>query len=334
VGNHYEFAEMAGELLGELNGSHTGCRYRPKNPKGDQSARLGVFFDWGYQGAGMKIEEILPASPLLRLKRVPSPGTILESIDGTVIAATEDPWPLLNRKEGKTTLLGFFDPQSGDRWSETMKPIGGSALNDLLYDRWVQRNQERVDTDSKGRLGYVHVRGMDSASFREVFRDALGKHAKREALIVDTRFNGGGWLHDDLATFLSGEVYVTFQPRFGMTGWDPMTKWTKPSAVLMSESNYSDAHAFPYVYKTLGIGPLIGMPVPGTMTAVWWEPLHDGQLVFGIPQVGAKDKNGNYLENQQLEPDVRQENPAEHLVQNRDDQLAKAIEVLLARLTP
>lgn len=112
-------------------------------------------------------------------------------------------------------------------------------------------------------------------------------------------------------------------------GWDPMGRWTKPSAVIMSESNYSDAHAFPYVYKTLKIGKLIGMPVPGTMTAVWWEQLHDGELVFGIPEVGSKDLNGNYLENHQLEPDIRQPNEYEKAVTGEDQQLEKAVEELM-----
>jgi C-terminal processing protease CtpA/Prc len=71
----------------------------------------------------------------------------------------------------------------------------------------------------------------------------------------------------------------------------------------MSEGNYSDAHMFPVTYRALGIGKLVGMPVAGTGTAVWWEGLQNG-MWFGIPQVGMIDNNGNYLENQQLEPDV------------------------------
>ena len=110
------------------------------------------------------------------------------------------------------------------------------------------------------------------------------------------RHNGGGWLHDDLATLLSGKEYQRFEPRGQYIGSDPYNKWTKPSCVLMCEDNYSNAHGFPWVYKTLGIGKLIGAPVPGTMTAVWWETQIDPTLVFGIPQVGVKDMQGNYLE--------------------------------------
>jgi C-terminal processing protease CtpA/Prc len=103
----------------------------------------------------------------------------------------------------------------------------------------------------------------------------------------------------------------------------------KPSVVLISESNYSDAHGFPFAYKTLGIGELVGMPVPGTMTAVWWETLQDNSLYFGIPQVGTKDEDGNYLENKQLEPDYPVRQDYDVVVKGRDQQLEKAVEVLL-----
>ena len=74
--------------------------------------------------------------------------------------------------------------------------------------------------------------------------------------------------------------------------------------MLACEDNYSNAHGTPYVYKTLGIGKLIGTPVAGTMTAVWWERQIDPSIVFGIPQVGCMDMQGKYLENQTLQPDI------------------------------
>jgi len=186
-----------------------------------------------------------------------------------------------------------------------------------------------VDKLSNGRLGYVHVRGMNSESFREVYSKVLGKFYDKEAIVIDTRGNGGGWLHDDLATFFSGKVYVDYYPREQHYGHDPMTKWTKPSILLVNESNYSDAHGFPYAYQTLKIGKIVGMPVPGTMTAVWWETLQDNSLYFGIPQVGTKDANGNYLENHQLEPDYKVWNDFDKMAKGEDQQLEKAVDVLL-----
>lgn len=175
----------------------------------------------------------------------------------------------------------------------------------MLYTRWVENRRKEVEKLSGGKVGYVHVRGMNDESFRTVYEDVLGKNSQKESLIVDTRFNGGGWLHDDLVTLLSGKKYIDIYPREKHRGQEPFRKWTKPSVVLMGEGNYSDAHMFPYSYRANGIGKLIGMPVPGTGTAVWWETQIDPTLVFGIPQVGMLDMNGKYLENNQLEPDVK-----------------------------
>jgi C-terminal processing protease CtpA/Prc len=111
---------------------------------------------------------------------------------------------------------------------------------------------------------------------------------------------------------------------------EPGKRWWKPSAVVMGEGNYSDAHFFPWAYRKNGIGPLIGMPVPGTATAVWWERLHTGDLYFGIPQVGTIDlDDGTYLENAELQPDHEVRISAEDAAAGRDPQLEKAVGVLL-----
>ncbi|MCR5351237.1 MAG: peptidase S41, partial [Bacteroidales bacterium] len=187
-----------------------------------------------------------------------------------------------------------------------------------------------VERLSGGRIGYVHVEGMDSPSFREVYSKALGKYRNCDALIVDTRHNGGGWLHDDLVTLLGGKSYAEFRPRGEYIGQEPFSKWTKPSCVLVCEDNYSDASGFPFAYRALGLGKLIGAPVPGTMTAVWWENLINDQLVFGIPEVGTYSvKDGRYLENMQLEPDILVYNDPASLLEGKDPQLEAAVQEML-----
>ena len=225
-------------------------------------------------------------------------------------------------------LLDLFDPRTNTRWAQTVKPITPGEENQLLYKRWVERCRHLVDSLSGGRLGYVHVEGMDDQSFRVVYEEALGRYHDREGLVVDTRFNGGGWLHDDLATFLNGKTYMRMEPRGQKLGTEPQFKWQKPSVVVMSEGNYSDAHMFPVTYRALGIGQLVGMPVAGTGTAVWWEGLQNN-MWFGIPQVGMIDNNGNYLENQQLEPDVMQALDPAAVISGRDQQLEAAVKALM-----
>ncbi|MCF8367721.1 MAG: peptidase S41 [Bacteroidales bacterium] len=332
ITNNFDFAEMLSEMLGELNASHTGSGYRFKDEGGDKTAKLGAFYDPDFEGTGLKILEIIDKSPLLQAGSKIDTHTIIEKIDDILIGNDMNYFQLLNHKAGKNTLLSLYNPNTGDRWEETVKPITISQENQLLYQRWVKKMRSLTDSLSEGRIGYVHVRSMNSASFREFYSEVLGRNWGKEALVVDTRFNGGGWLHDDLATMLNGKKYADFYPRGVHYGFEPQNKWIKPSIVLISESNYSDAHGFPFAYKALEIGDCVGMSVPGTMTAVWWETLQDNSLYFGIPQVGTKDIEGNYLENKQLEPDYTVRQDYDEVVKGRDQQLEKAVEVLLRGL--
>ncbi|MCP4438695.1 MAG: peptidase S41 [Aureispira sp.] len=331
INNGHDYAEMMSELLGELNASHTGCRYRPSSSGGDQTASLGIFYDASHTGKGIKIKEIMPQSPLIKKSSKIKAGTVIEKIDGVEITADLNYNKLLNRKEGKYTLLSLFDASSGERWEEVVKPIGRRQEFNLRYKRWIENCKAITEKVSGGRIGYVHVKGMNNESFKAVYEEALGENFEKEAIIVDTRFNGGGWLHDDLATFLSGTPYLKMMPRGQDLGREPMFKWYKPSAVLMGESNYSDAHMFPYVYKALNVGKLVGMPVPGTATAVWWERLQNG-MVFGIPQIGMVTNDGKYLENTQLEPDIKVAHKMEEVTKGKDAQIEAAVKDLLKQL--
>jgi len=334
INNSVDFSELLSEMLGEVNASHTGSRYRPeRSPANDATASLGVYLDNNYTGNGVKIAEVLDRSPLFKAKQKIKAGFIIEEIDGVKITPEQNYYALLNRKAEKKTLVGFFDDKTSKRWNEVIEPISLGNENKLAYDRWVKKREKDVERLSGGKLGYVHVEGMDSESFRNVFEKALGKYNDAEALIVDTRFNGGGWLHDDLATFLSGKIYMSFEPRGQKNmGNEPQFKWQKPSAVLISEGNYSDAHMFPYTYKALGIGKLIGMPVPGTGTAVWWEKMVDGKTIFGVPQVGMRTVNeGKLMENYQLEPDVKVKNEPAKVNAGEDQQLEAAVIELLKK---
>ena len=174
---------------------------------------------------------------------------------------------------------------------------------------------------------------MNSASFREVYSKALGKYRTCGALIVDTRNNGGGWLHNDLATFLDGKMYTKREARGVYMAPEPYDKWVKPSCVVVCEANYSDACGFPYCYRALGTGKIIGAPVPGTATSVWWENQVDPSLVFGIPQIGSWSvSNGRYLENLQLEPDITVYNDPESVARGEDKQLEAAVAEMLKEI--
>lgn len=331
INNNYDFAEMLAELLGELNASHTGASYRGGGSS-SHTATLGVFYDETFDGDGLKIKEILEKGPLDLTNGKIKAGMIIRKINNREIKKGEDYFRLLENLSGKRVMLTIYDPSTKKEWEEYVKPTSYIAQSGLLYNRWVKQRQEMVEKLSDGKIGYVHVKGMDSPSFRKVYSELLGKYRNKEAIIVDTRYNGGGWLHEDLLHLLSGKKYAEFVPRGQFIGEDPFAQWNKPSAVLVSESNYSNAHGFPWAYKELGLGKVIGMPVPGTMTAVWWETLMDPSLVFGVPQVGMKDNQGRILENMQLEPDIKVTNDPTSAMKGRDLQLEAAVKSLLKEI--
>ena len=170
---------------------------------------------------------------------------------------------------------------------------------------------------------------MSDDSFRKAYKDLLGRYNTREGVVIDTRWNGGGRLHEDIEVLFSGDKYFTQVVRGVETCDMPSRRWNKPSIMVQCEANYSNAHGTPWVYKHRGLGKLVGAAVPGTMTSVNWVDLQDPELYFGIPVVGYRLPDGSYLENKQLEPDIKVLNDPATVVKGADDQLRVAVETLL-----
>lgn len=331
IDNNYDFAELLSEYLGELNVSHTGGRFRPQL-KGDATATLGLLYDWNHNGKGLLISEVVEKGPFDHARSKVKAGNIIEKIDGQGITPESDYSVLLNGKARKKTLVTLYNPQTKERWEEVVVPVSNGVMSDLLYARWVKQRAADVDKWSNGRLGYVHIESMGDDSFRSVYSDILGKYNNREGIVIDTRFNGGGRLHEDIEILFSGKKYFTQVVR-GREACDmPSRRWNKPSIMVQCEANYSNAHGTPWVYSHQKIGKLVGMPVPGTMTSVSWETLQDPTLVFGIPVIGYRLPDGSYLENSQLEPDIKVANSPETVVKGEDTQLKAAVDELLKEI--
>lgn len=332
INNNYDFAELLSEYLGELNVSHTGSGYRvPSSRESASTANLGVFFDLGWDGDGLKVAEIVKGGPFDKASSKLAAGDVITSIDGVEIKKGMDYYPLLNRKAGERTLVGILKA-SGEKTDMVVLPISESRFNTLLYNRWVKQCAEKVQQLSGGRLGYVHIEGMDDASFRTVYSDILGRYNNCDGIVIDTRFNGGGRLHEDIEVLFSGEKYLTQEVR-GKDACDmPSRRYNKASIMIIGEANYSNAHGTPWVYKHKDMGLLVGKPVPGTMTSVNWETLQDPTLYFGIPVVGYRKADGTYLENDQLHPDIDVENTKELVITGRDEQLEAAVKALLKQI--
>ncbi|HUB59423.1 MAG TPA: S41 family peptidase [Puia sp.] len=332
INNDYDFAEMMSEMLGELNVSHTGMYYRGAGQAtSDRTASLGIYYDYGYTGPGLKIAEVIAGGPLDKHSERIHPGIIIEKIDGEAITDSVDHYKYLNRKAGKLVLLSLYDPHTGERWEETTKPISLGEEGELQYKRWVELRRKETDSLSGGRIGYIHVRAMDDESMRTVFEEALGRDIGKDAIIVDTRFNGGGNIHEQLSDFLNGKKYFDIIPHGQFVGYEPGDKWIKPSIVLIGESNYSDAHLFPAAYKLKNVGKTLGMPVPGTGTFVWWEEQIDPRLVYGNPMGGWRAPEGYFEEGHQLEPDILVRDEPDVVTMGRDQQIEAAVKELMKK---
>lgn len=331
ISNNYDFSELLSEILGELNVSHTGSGYFTAGAH-EPTADLGVLLDMQYEGDGLLVDEVLMYGTFASSGSKVKEGTIIESIDGHAVKAGEDYFPLLNGKTGKPTLFGLYDPETGKRWEEVAKPISRGQQNEILYNRWVESRKAEVERLSGGRLGYVHIRSMNDGSYRDVYSEILGRYNLKEGIVIDTRYNGGGRLHEDIETLFSGEKYLEQVIRGTVACEMPSRRYNKPSIMIVCEANYSNAHGTPWVYRQKKMGSIVGMPVPGTMTSVYWETMQDPTLYFGVPIIGYRTKDGQYLENSQLEPDFKVMNRYEEASQGRDEQLEVAVRELLRQI--
>ena len=248
IDNNYDFAELLSELLGELNVSHTGGRFSPAL-KGDATAQLGLLYDMTEATDGMKITAVLEDGPFSKANSKVKVGDVITAINGIPLGKDTDLAQLLNLCRGKKTLVSLKG--NAGTWDEVVLPISKAEQSDLLYKRWIKSRAAEVERLSNGRLGYVHIEGMNDASFRDVYSDILGKYNLKEGIVIDTRYNGGGRLHEDIEILFSGKKYFTQVIRGREVCDMPSRRYNHPSIMLQAEGNYSNAHGTPWVYSLL-----------------------------------------------------------------------------------
>lgn len=329
IANGYEFSEMLSEMLGELNVSHSGAGYSGSEIDiADATASLGIFMNYNFKEDGILIDEIIAEGPLDRANFNIQKGNIITKIDGDSIRKNEDVAKYLNRKTGKFLLLDILDPNTKKTKTITVKPISLGEENRLLYKRWVKINEKEVEKESNGQLGYVHIPGMGDGPYRSIYQDMMGKYADKKGVIIDTRFNGGGDLVADLAMFFTGVPFITYATEAKVVGGEPTSRWTKPTLSIFNESMYSDGHCYAQGYTDLKIGKTVGMPVPGTCSFAGWEGLQNGGY-WGVVPISAKNKAGEWMENNQTDPIIKVKNMLGKIDKGIDEQLIRSIKELL-----
>jgi tricorn protease len=336
VNNNYDFEVLLSEFLGELNNSHTGSRYYSPRTNGDETAALGLLYDEATTTKGLLVKAVLEGGPFDRPESQLRKGYLIDHIDGVAIEEGTD-WPnLLNHKAGKFVSVSFHDPNTNKIFQETVKPVSAAAeTRELLYKHWIHRMETLTDSLSNGRLLYVHIRYMDEESLRNTLDKVQARNPGKKAIIIDSRFNPGGNIHEELVELLGKKDPITPWLRGNeLRREDTPDSLQKPSCVLMDEGNYSDGYNFPKLYKHAGIGKLIGMPVPGTGTGVFWEWQIDGSLLVGYPIIGLTwTGERSFFENQQLEPDIKVADEYPEVLAGKDRQLETAVKEMLQAIS-
>lgn len=335
IAHNRDMAELLSEVLGELNASHTGGRYRPNGSENgrDRSISLGAIFNWHDTSNGLTIDHLFGEGPLARSNAGVVVGDRLTAVDGTPINNNSNFFALTNNKAGERMRL-TLSRADGENYDVVIKPVNLGEENGWRYERWVESRQAEVERLSGGRLGYVHLPFMADSVFRRTYRDVFGRYFAADGLVVDSRWNRGGDLMEDLIRLLtSGDFEYTRNAPYGTpVQGEPLTRWTKPTIVLMNEANYSDGHCFPTAYKNVNGGLLVGTAVTGTCSYVWWERSITGDIIFGVPTLGIFDPEGDWLELKDTQPDIEVYNSPEDRAAGRDPQLETAVEALLRSL--
>lgn len=328
-----DFAEMMAELAGELNASHMGCAVLKPSPNAADTASLGVHTDDTHTGPGLRIAAVLPGGPADLSNSPLAPGAVILAINGETIGAETDADALLDGIAGTRVELLVQPAEGGTPVNESLVPIMLKEAFALADERWVDERKAMTEELSGGRLGYIFIPEMDTESYRRAYSEVTGDYHDKEGLVIDVRYNKGGNIHDQLITLFTGDVYAGFTTRDDrVVGRIPTARWAKPSALVQNASAYSDGSIFPHLYKSGGIGPIVGDAVPGTGTAVWWMYPMKGALKWGIPQLGAKDFKTGWFENSEIVPDVVARNDPDSIAAGKDPQLEAAVVELLKKL--
>ena len=344
------FAVVVNLMLGELNGSHLGFtagagpgRAPGRNARGAAAplsdrwgvttAHLGLRFEPGHKGPGLKVRDVLPGGPTDHKATRVEPGETVLAVDGTTVDPGLDLTKVLNGPIDRDVRLTVRGKDDKTR-EVVVRPIAYPAAQGLLYDKWVKDNRKAVDELSKGKLGYLHIRGMDFPSFYRFEEELYSAGAGKAGLVIDVRENGGGSTADHLLTALTQPAHAITVPRGGGPGYPQDRRvyatWGKPIVVLCNQNSFSNAEIFSHAIKTLKRGKLVGVRTAGGVVSTGGTAIMDvgflrlptrGWFVIGT---------GEDMELNGAAPDhVVWPDPADFAL-GRDAQLAKGVEVLLS----
>ncbi len=322
-------ANIVDEMIGELNASHTG--FYPRKDRDYPSIRrayLGATFDLGdFPAKGIRFQKIYRNSSLALNFNIEA-GDILLSVDSEEVGAGQ-PFDRLFRDKTDEKIKLTVDVGDSIRTVE-IKGINNRGNYKLWYDDWVEIRRQKVNEMSQNRIAYSHIQGMDYESYLKFVNDLFGRNFDKDALIIDIRFNGGGYTHDFILETLTKKQYGWNSSRYAdaVKYPTPHDIWDKPIVLLINEDSFSDAEIFPILFKHLKLGKVIGMPTSGSVIGTGHIEFMDGSSMR-MPSSGWFEMDISNMEGAGATPDILVPMTPEDYINDNDAQLKRAIEELL-----
>jgi len=338
VGHRSDLNYVLSEMIAELNNSHSYIAGGDwKMPERPAVALPGARFALDSDAGRYKISKIFAGendepryrSPLREVGVDLSVGDYVLAIDGEQLTGDDNPYRLLRYKADRPVELTVNDkPTMDGARTVSYEPI--TDEDKLIYLDWVNGNMEKVTKATDGQVGYIHVPDMGADGIWEFTKHYYGQ-LRKQGLIIDVRNNGGG--------NVSGMLIERLQRKLLSVGYsrnDDFPSTYPGGAVfhghlvcLINENSASDGDIFPAMFRQAGLGPLIGKRTWGGVTGITGHgPLIDGGTVF-VPEFGHVSVDGTWsIEGWGVEPDIEVDQTPKALIEGRDPQLEKAIEVL------
>jgi tricorn protease len=326
------------ELIAEVNAGHAYVNSSPEMPRPERVdvALLGAEFV--PDGDRYRIANIFPGenwheefrSPLTEPGVDIGEGEYLIAIDGEDVTTADNPYRFLVNKAERTVRVTVGSRAGGERRTYEVRPVK-SELG-LRYKEWVARNAALVDSLSGGRIGYIHLPNTAIPGHRALFEGLRPQHLK-DALILDDRYNGGGFIPERMA-FMVGAPLLNYWARRHLDLYSqPFVTHTGPKAVLINGLSSSGGDAFPYYFRELGLGPLIGERTWGGLIGISGNPgFVDGGSI-AVPRFAFVDAEGNWaVEGEGVHPDIPVLDLPELVARGRQPMIETAVDYLLREL--
>ena len=341
VNHRNDVTYLVGELIGELNSGHTYVAggERPETPR-IKVGLLGAEFSREPSTRAYRIERILPGenwdkktrSPLREIGLNVKEGDYVLAINGTPVSTLPNLYDALIGTADKQVILRVNSKPSDDGARDiTVVPTANEAP--LYYRAWVQKNIDEVARKTGGEVGYVHIPDMGQAGLNQ-FTKLYFPQLRKKALIVDVRGNGGGFVSPLVIERLRRALVMIGMSRNGVPLTDPPQTFTGPMVALIDEFSASDGDIFPYRFKALGLGKLIGKRTWGGVVGIREPlPLTDGGNLFK-PEFAPYSKEGKdwIIEGHGVDPDIFVDNDPTKEFHGEDQQLDRAVQEMQEEL--